>query len=198
MWVVVALGLAESVFSPWDRSLNTGMFGCDMKRRTVLQQAGAVAGALGVAGCLSDGAGSPGGDESSDPTATSEPSSTEGEGSTSSPSLAVASSSVETRDASCGSEESASVSFAGSDVSISGSIPASDPCHEAVIANVSLESSALTVNVEAVETDSDACQQCLAAVEYGVDVAFEGDGPNSVTVQHESDGETTVVTEESR
>jgi hypothetical protein len=202
VWVVVPGDLAETVFSPWDRSLNTGVFGCDMKRRTVLQQAGAVAGALGVAGCLSDGAGSPGGgEETTEPPESGDDSGDDEsttEGDDEQEVVAVMSSSIETRDASCGSGESASVSFESGAVSVSGSIPASDPCHEAVLADVSVTDGAMSVNVATAETDSDTCQQCLAVVEYDVSVSFETDGPDAVTVKHDSQGETTVVTEESR
>jgi hypothetical protein len=184
-----------------------------MKRRTVLKRAGALSGTLAVAGCLTDspgGGGGSGGDESGDETTSPSDSdgSDDGEESTSAPSetteggdaeamdssQALASSSLETVSAGCGSGSSASVAFDGSDVSITGKVDVSDPCHEAVFADVSLEEDTLTVNVEATETDADACQQCLAVVEYSAGFEFADDGPTTVTVKHNSQGETTVVT----
>lgn len=143
---------------------------------------------------MSENAGS-GGETTTEEPADGDDGSSDGDDGGSKP---LAESSIETVDASCGTESSASVSFADGEVSVTGEIEASDPCHEAVFGDVSLADGGLTVNVQASETDADSCQQCLAVVEYSAGFSFEDAGPERVTVTHDSQGETTVVTEASR
>jgi hypothetical protein len=177
-----------------------------MKRRTLLKRAGAVTGTVAVAGCLSDGGGSgeesttdedDGGDDGEPTTAeptTAEPTTAE----PTTPPLSVAATSLETVNTGCGSENEASVAFGERGASIDGKLPTSNPCHEAAFVDVSLDGGSLTVTVEAVETDVDACQQCLGVVEYTAGIETENGVPESVTVKHSAQGETTVVAEQSR
>jgi hypothetical protein len=169
-----------------------------MKRRTVLKRVSAVTGSLAVAGCLSEGAGGSdstteesGGEESTTETsATTEP--------TTAASMSVSGRSLETVDTGCGSDNTAAVSFTESGASVTGKIPVSDPCHEAVFADVSVSGDAVTVTMAAEKTDADACQQCLGVVEYSAGLETENGVPASVTVRHDAQGETTTVAESSR
>ncbi|WP_323677919.1 hypothetical protein [Halorubellus sp. PRR65] len=171
-----------------------------MKRRTVLKRASAVTGSLAVAGCLSDGTGNgdgsttdegDGGESTTeDPTGT-EPGTTEA-------AMSLGDRSLETVSTGCGTENTAEVAFGDSGASVDGKIPASDPCHEAKFVNVELNDGALTMTLEAVETDADSCQQCLGMVEYSAGIGTENGVPKSVTVTHEAQGETTVVAESTR
>ena len=170
-----------------------------MKRRTVLKRASAVTGSLAVAGCLSEGSGgSDSTTEGSDGDESTTAASTTTEESTTTAAMSVSGRSLETVDADCGEGNSAEVSFTDSGASVSGKIPVSDPCHEAVFADVSLSDGALTVTMAAEETDADACQQCLGVVEYSAGVETENGVPSSVTVKHDAQGETTTVAEASR
>lgn len=174
-----------------------------MKRRTALKQASAVAGTFAAAGCLSGGSGSgdgtesttsdDGGDDSEETTVT-EPATTE---STTAAPMSMASKSLETTGTSCGSENTASVSFTDSGVSVEGQLPVSNPCHEAAFVSTTLDGESMTIVVEAVETDVDACQQCLAKVSYSAGVETNNGVPKSVTVKHRANGETTTVAEAS-
>lgn len=168
-----------------------------MKRRTVLKQAGAVAGTIAAAGCLSEGSGSGDGTEST----TSESEDTETESTTSEPtetaSMSLSVKSVETTGTSCESEDGASIAFSDGGASIEGQIPASNPCHEAAFVDATLEGESLTVTMEAVEKDVDTCQQCLASVSYAAGVETDNGVPSSVTVKHKANGETSTVAEAS-
>lgn len=169
-----------------------------MKRRTLLKRASAVTGSLAVAGCLSEGTGS--GDESTTDEggeSTTEES-TETDASTTERPVSLGERSLETVNTGCGSENSATVSFGESGASVEGKIPTSDPCHEAAFVDVELRDGALTVTMEAVETDVDSCQQCLGMVEYAAGIGTEHGVPTSVTVKHEAQGETTVVADVTR
>lgn len=167
-----------------------------MKRRTVLKQAGAVAGTIAAAGCLSEGSG--GGDETESTTSEGEDTETESTSeSTETASMSVSVTSVETAETSCESENTASVSFSDGGASIEGQIPSSNPCHEAAFVDASLEGGALSVTMEAVEKDVDTCQQCLATVSYSAGVETKNGVPSSVTVKHEANGETSTVAEAS-
>ena len=163
-----------------------------MKRRTVLKRASAVTGSLAVAGCLSEGTGGESTTEESTTTAATT------EESTTTAAMSVSGRSVETVNADCGEGNSAEVSFTDSGASVTGKIPVSDPCHEAVFADVSLSEGALTVTMAAEETDADACQQCLGVVEYSAGLETENGVPSSVTVKHDAQGETTTVADASR
>jgi hypothetical protein len=168
-----------------------------MKRRTVLKRASAVTGSLAVAGCLSEGSGGSGstteesgGDGSTTAASTSEP--------TTAASMSVGGRSLETVNTGCGSDNTAKVSFTDRGASVTGKIPVSDPCHEAVFADVSVGDDGVTVTMAAAETDADACQQCLGVVEYSAGLETENGVPASVTVRHDAQGETTTVAEASR
>ncbi|WP_227133276.1 hypothetical protein [Halorubellus salinus] len=171
-----------------------------MKRRTLLKRASVVTGSLAVAGCLSDGTGS--GDESTtdegDGGGSTTTAPTETAAPTTEQSVSLGDRSLETVNTGCGSENSATASFGDSGVSVDGKIPTSDPCHEAAFVDVELSDGALTVTFEAVETDEDACQQCLGMVEYTAGIGTENGVPKSVTVKHKAQGETTVVADATR
>lgn len=170
-----------------------------MKRRALLKRASAATGSLAVAGCLSDGTGGGGEsttEEGGDGESTTEQP-TETEATTEAP-LALGERSVETVSSGCGTENDATVSFTDSGASVEGHIRASNPCHEAAFVDVELSDGALTVTMEAVDSDADACQQCLGTVEYTAGVGTENGVPKSVTVKHKAQGETTVVAESTR
>ncbi|NHN41627.1 hypothetical protein G9C85_08260 [Halorubellus sp. JP-L1] len=176
-----------------------------MKRRALLKRASAVTGMAAFAGCLSEGAGSgdvetteeTGGDESTTGESSTTDSTTTEPTTTEAP-VAVAKQSLETTNTGCGTENTAEIAFGKSGASVDGKISTSDPCHEAAFADVSLSDGALTVTLEAMATDAEACEQCLAVVEYSAGVETENGVPESVTVKHRAQGETSVVAEQSR
>jgi len=165
-----------------------------MKRRALLKRASAVTGMAAFAGCLSEGAGGGGETTTDDGDGSTTAESTTAE-STTTPPMAVAEQTLETTNAACGTENAAEVAFGESGASVDGKIPASDPCHEAAFVDVSLSDGSLTLTLEAVETDADACEQCLAVVEYSAGIETENGVPESVTVKHRAQGETSVVAE---
>lgn len=137
-----------------------------MRRRRLL----AVAGATVAAGCTGR-TGTPGGQNETD-------------GTTTLPS--VTDRSVETVDTGCGSDSTASVSFGSASVTVSGSVPSSDPCHRATLAEASYDADAdeLSVTVGATAEGDGPCVQCLGVVDYEATVSFADGLPGRVVVSH--------------
>ena len=170
-----------------------------MKRRELLKRTGTLLAAGGVAGCLDEGTNA--GDADGGGDGTDEPTQTDGtETQVAMPELQ--SQSVETDETGCGEANEATVAFdeAAGAVTLQGSIPASDPCHVAVVerAEFDSETGTLTVELSVAEDDSDACTQCLGQVDYTASFEFVNGLPDSVEVSHTSRGETTTVATESR
>jgi len=96
----------------------------------------------------------------------------------------------------CGAEtDTASVTFDASAVAITGTIWGNDACYTAQLAETRQDDGTLTVVVAAVSdagTDT-MCAQCITEIDYEVDVAFDGDLPDSVEVRHRHDGATSTV-----
>ncbi|WP_435334748.1 hypothetical protein [Haloarchaeobius sp. TZWWS8] len=165
-----------------------------MNRRTLLKRTAALAATGALAGCVADspGAGGDGtedrGDGTDAPTETEKPTPT------------LDSKSIETTKTGCGSGDDASVSFGNSDVAVDGSIRAPTPCHEATIADATFDASSgtLTVTVGLSEKNSDACAQCIGAIEYSASLAFANGLPSEVVVEHQREGESATVTTKSR
>ena len=112
--------------------------------------------------------------------------------------MSVSGRTLETVNTDCGTENAAEVSFTDSGASVTGKVAVSDPCHEAVFADVSVGDGALTVTIAAEATDADTCQQCLGMVEYSAGFETANGVPSSVTVKHDAQGETTTVADASR
>jgi len=95
----------------------------------------------------------------------------------------------------CGSErDDASVDF-GDGVTVTGTIWGNNLCYTAELRDTRYSDGELVVAVAAFD-DSEpetACAECIAEVDYEVSVAFEGDGPDSVTVAHIRNRERTTV-----
>lgn len=157
-----------------------------MDRRTLLKNTVALGSIATLGGCLSDGTGDGGTTESN---GTDAPTTT--------PPMAVSDRSIETTSTTCGDENTASVTFEDAGATISGSIPASTPCHDATLVDVSASGDELQVTVGTTERDTDSCESCLGAISYTAEVTTNN-GPQSTTVTHEHMGETTTVAEESR
>jgi hypothetical protein len=96
----------------------------------------------------------------------------------------------------CGTEtDEASAAFDGSAVAITGTIWGNDACYTATLVETTLEDGALTV-VVAAESDAGTdtmCAQCITEIDYEVDVAFDGDLPDSVEVRHRHGGSASTV-----
>jgi hypothetical protein len=90
----------------------------------------------------------------------------------------------------------AAVSFGDDQLAVDGTIRASDPCHRAVLADVSESDDAvtLTVGVESASEGTTACVDCVGAVDYRATMTYGVTPPSEVTVVHESRGETSTVT----
>jgi hypothetical protein len=81
-------------------------------------------------------------------------------------------------------------------VTVTGTIEAPDPCHEATIVNATYdaEANALALSV-GTESGDGMCQDCVGGVEYEATVTFDGALPASTTVDHEGTDGATIVTE---
>lgn len=105
---------------------------------------------------------------------------------------------ITTRNADCGEGNEASIAFADGAVEIEGSLMASDPCHEAVLADVSVEDDELELTVGTEQVDEGMCAQCIARVDYEATVRFESESPSIAAVRHEGDEGTEEVARERR
>lgn len=96
--------------------------------------------------------------------------------------------SASTRDTSCAGEDDDHVSATKTDstIRLKGTLPASDPCHEAVVNETELVDETLQVVVDVDVVDADGpCAQCLGQVSYLVDVdVADGAAVSSVVVDH--------------
>lgn len=166
-----------------------------MKRRDLLRRTAlGTAGALTLAGCVSNGgqespASSP--DESDDPTET--PTATP----TPSPPSIVSAQLVET-DAGCVSDQnrsSARVEFEDGAVGVSGVVGTPDPCYTGSLSGAEYDPDRdeLVVTV-AVSSTGGVCASCLGAVKYEAAMQFENGLPGTVVVRHSTDEETQTVT----
>jgi hypothetical protein len=163
-----------------------------MDRRELLATCGAVLGTGALGGCLSqyeDIAG-----EAGETTTEAD----ETEATDQKPTLADTS--FEQLDSGCGQPKNeASVSFEEQDgsIDVTGTIPGSNACYVAELADASYDSETgtLELTVSSVEKEgADACAQCITEIDYEATFAFEGGLPASVRVVHRAMGETETVT----
>lgn len=171
-----------------------------MNRRTLLSAVGtAAAGAL--AGCLSsaadgDGDGDDGDGSTPTDTPTATPSPTASPTKTSGCSPVEEEFTVENVGSGTGKNE-ATVSFDG-DVVVDGTIRGKNGCYTASLGSVGYEDGSLTVVVESHEKEgAEACTQALVDIDYLATFTFDGELPDTVTVEHDVDGERTTVAEAS-
>lgn len=107
----------------------------------------------------------------------------------------VEDSSVETTAADCADGDQADVTVERGDgaVTVTGSLQASTPCHEAVLEDVAVEDGELALTVDVEETGADVCTECVAEIEYEATVELSDvDALDQVRVEH-VDGGTTAV-----
>ncbi|MFB6228510.1 MAG: hypothetical protein ABEH88_08115 [Halobacteriales archaeon] len=109
----------------------------------------------------------------------------------------IESASIETTDASCGSGdgEEIAVDFGDEAITVTGTLPAPDPCHEAVLASVGLDDNQLSVIVDVRSTRGDGgmCVQCVGAVTYTARIVPRDPGTiESVAVDHATGTESTI------
>lgn len=96
-------------------------------------------------------------------------------------------SSIETTASDCGGADQASVSTGETTVSIDGVLPASNPCHEAVLTDVAVSGGQLTVSVGIQSTlgEDDGCIDCLGGIAYTAEVEItDATKIVSATVDH--------------
>lgn len=164
-----------------------------MRRRALLASAAAL-GTVAVTGCLTDALG---GDETTADGTTTEATTTAATtaSTTTTPPLEVTDRRIDTGQAACGGENTGSISFSDDGATVEGSIRATAPCHEATFANVRVLGGVVEVTVGTTPTDAEACQQCIAHVEYTGTVRTNVD-PHSVVLVHEytPEGEDEPVT----
>lgn len=156
-----------------------------MRRRTLIKRTAALATAGTLAGCV--GQYNPADETTADP-ATTEPQP---------PSLTDSDLSV--IDSGCGTETNeATVSFDDGTrlVTVTGTITGSDACKTATLADAAYDADADELAVTVATTDkedAEMCGQCLTEIEYEAEFSFDGGLPASVTVSHQSMGETSTV-----
>lgn len=113
----------------------------------------------------------------------------------------VADPTIESEEGSClsGDGAGASVSFGADRLAVDGTIQAPNPCHRAVIADVSERDGevTLTVGVESTAEGTTACVECVGAVGYRATLSYGASPPESVTVVHRRDDESVIVATDS-
>jgi hypothetical protein len=151
-----------------------------MNRRTVLRRTGALA-ALGLAGCLSDGSG--------DTPTDTEP-----------PMPEIDSTTIDTTGTDCASGDGGVATLeadaGGHRLTVTGTIEASNPCHVAELVETDLSDGTITVTVGTEPDGSDACMECIGAVDYEATVQLTPGLEADVVVSHETfDGVSEVARE---
>jgi len=171
----------------------------ELTRRKLLSSTAVVAGA-GLAGCISgsdddaengdDQAGSGDPDTGEDGNETSTPENgTDGNG-TSDEQAEGLEATIETLGSDCGGADAADVEFGTERITVSGTTPAPNPCHEAVIEESSVggDGFTLVVGVEAPNPDEE-CMECVGEVAYEARLSGESvDGISQGTVRHRQGG----------
>ena len=104
---------------------------------------------------------------------------------------------------SCGSGDQVEASVVDGDIILSGKLPASNPCHEAVVSNGTMEdrSLSMTVGVESTSGEDETCASCLGVVDYEATLEFSEELTDlsmlsALTVEHGGrSGETHTIEE---
>jgi hypothetical protein len=109
----------------------------------------------------------------------------------------ITSASLETIESDCmsGDSEEATVEFGDEAITVTGTLVASNPCHEAVFGPIALEDDHLSVVVDARSTREagEICVDCVGAVAYVARIVPEDPaGVERVTVDHVTGTESTV------
>jgi len=106
--------------------------------------------------------------------------------------------SIETVDSSCGPDDDGDVAadFGAEATTISGTLPAPTPCHEAVIDSTAVDGGRLSivVGVRSTREEGMGCIECVGAVTY--EARIEPSDPSTVTavtVDHATGGESTIT-----
>jgi hypothetical protein len=159
-----------------------------MRRRALLQSTAATTALGSLAGCLDSLSGDSTDTETTtdDTETTTDDTETNTESTTTAPALAVESKTIETTNTDCGSENSGRIEFTDSGATITGSVQANTPCHEAQYVDERVLGGVLEVTIGTTESDADAeaCQECIAHVEYSGTITTNVD-PHSLVLVHE-------------
>jgi len=157
----------------------------ELTRRDALAGATAL-GAVVIAGCVAE-------DDDGDPNETnSDPDDDNGDtGQDPDSALELVGSDITTTAADCGTGDTVEASVTDGDITLTGAVPASNPCHAAVLDETALEDSALSVVVGVEETteEGESCASCTGVVDYEATLEFSEDLEDlspfeSFTVEH--------------
>ncbi|MCU4973615.1 hypothetical protein OB955_12805 [Halobacteria archaeon AArc-m2/3/4] len=166
-----------------------------MKRRLVLTRVGSIAGFGVLAGCVdragNAGNGDPGSGSNGDGNGeTTGPA--DDDGSTTEP---VTDTTIETLETACGrtSEATIDVDLEARRATITGSVRAPNPCHEAVLVGVVAENGTVTVTIGVESDGEDVCMECTGRVDYEATITVGTQPPAVLVVDHEHLEETNEV-----
>jgi len=136
----------------------------ELTRRDALASATAL-GAVVIAGCVAE-------DGDSDPNETDDDNGDTGQDPDSG--LELVGSDITTTAADCGTGDTVEASISDGDIVLTGAVPASNPCHEAVLEASALEDGALSVVVGLEDTteDGEGCASCTGVVDYEATLEF--------------------------
>jgi hypothetical protein len=190
----------------------------ELTRRDALAGAAAL-GAVGLAGCVSENNDDNGDDGEDNPDNTDNPENANDPDSSSSEDnggddgsnpeaqqgseLELLDTELTTANTECGSGDMVEATITNGDLELAGKMPASNPCHDAVLDDATLEDGVLSVavGVEDATSEDEGCVQCLGVVDYEGTLAFSEDLSDlsafeSVTVEHGgTSGQTHTVRE---
>ncbi|WP_207586730.1 hypothetical protein [Halomontanus rarus] len=163
-----------------------------MKRRLLLARVCSIAGFGALAGCI-DGAGSTDGNGDENDTDDSWTTADDEDTATD----PVADTTIETLEAKCGSTSEATIAAdleaEPGTATITGSVRAPNPCHEAVVAGTVVENGTLTATIGVESDGEDICMECTGQVEYEATFTFGRRPPTVLAVDHEHLEETNEV-----
>ena len=159
-----------------------------MRRRTLLVAMGGTASAMTLAGCMGGDDDGDDGTDTGDDDGDDDNGDDDGVGSQDVESSIETVGQVELADADADArnvESEAEVSRDADTVTISGSLEAPTPCHQAVVTDVSFEDGVLRVYIELEEEeDADVCTQVISEIEYEATIIVP-DEPDRIIVIHD-------------
>lgn len=117
------------------------------------------------------------------------------------PGPTVTDSSLQTDSGECGTDHTATVSFADGTVRVSGRVRAPQPCYQLVLESASYDTAeeTLTVTIAVDDRTEAICVDCLGEIPYQADIELQHDYPQNVLIQHrESNGQLVDVNQTSK
>lgn len=109
----------------------------------------------------------------------------------------VATASIQTSETKCGTSDADRFDAdLGETVTITGTLSAPNPCHEAVFGELALDGDELAVTIDVKDTSDEMCEACIGEVSYEATIELDDSEATTATLDHATGGSYSI--EESR